>query len=306
MDIKNILRIFYLYVFLFLSVNTVSANEEIIAVVYPELRPPYDRIFKNILSGIRSNSNNIVKPYLIKKNHDFEELKLWIKEESITSLIALGTRAQNLTSTLPIKNKILGAVLNPPKEGVFKSSILLPVDPGILFKNIKALDPNIETIYLIYSRKNTAWYKEAAIKASARYKLKIIPIEASSKKESLMHYKKLFTNELDRKSAVWIIQDSSIYDRSLILPYLLKMAWKNRIPIISNYSSDVEKGVLFSLYPNYFDLGQKLVDKLNVNNGEIYPNTQVFTAANHRTAAHLELNWSYETKEQIHLLFPAL
>jgi putative ABC transport system substrate-binding protein len=81
--------------------------------------------------------------------------------------------------------------------------------------------------------------------------------------------------------------------------------------VISNNPSHVNRGVLFSLYPDYGNMG-KSIGKLamqvsasgNHANKAMTPLRDVLIAVNLRTAEHLDLVYSTKQQETFDLVFP--
>jgi putative ABC transport system substrate-binding protein len=306
MNLKEILTISLGFALL-IVVNIASAHGEDIGVVYPDLREPYRSIFTNIIDGIRDTLGNDIQTIDVKQDDVPEKVSEWIKQKNITSIIALGSRSQKLTATLPIRNKIVGAITRPPKDNGFKAGVLLTPDPGQMFSQVNRLLPGIKKIYAIYSQENSGWYIELARSVALEYEIQLIGLESKSKKQSLNQYKTLMGSNIDEQSAIWLLQDPISSDASLILPIVLEVAWEEKIPVISNKAGHVERGALLSLYPDHFELGVSLAQMLlnNKSNEQKYaPFTESLNTANTRTADHLDLEWSRKLKRSFDLVFP--
>ena len=298
---------FSLFLSLILVVKGVYAHGEGIAVVYPDLREPYRSIFTNIIDGIRDTAGDDIKTLAISKEETPEQLTNWVDENGIKSIIALGSRSQKLLTNLKIKNKIVGAITRPPKENGFQAGVLLAPDPGKIFSELARLTPEIKNLHVVYSNKHSAWYINIARQAAKEAGINLIEIESDSKKESLKHYQSFFKSKPDNNSAIWLLQDSYSSDSKLILPFVLEAAWDQKIPVITNKAGHVERGALFALYPDHFELGISLAEMSLKNEIQVQkyaPFTQSLSMANTRTAEHLDLKWTRKTKRNFNLVFP--
>jgi putative ABC transport system substrate-binding protein len=100
-------------------------------------------------------------------------------------------------------------------------------------------------------------------------------------------------------------------DQNTILPFLLKTSWSDGFVVISNNPGHVNRGVLFSLYPDYGNMGKsigKLAMQVAANGSHVSnsmaPLQDVLIAVNLRTAEHLGLVYSSKEQESFDLVFP--
>jgi|SaaInlV_120m_DNA_4_1040238.scaffolds.fasta_scaffold04383_2 putative tryptophan/tyrosine transport system substrate-binding protein len=305
-NFKNYITISLLFVVV-LVVNNVFASGEGIAVLYPDIREPYRSVFTNIIDGVKDTIGNDVHTLAIKKGETSANISDWLKKHKIEGIIALGSRSQKLVAKSTVQNKIVGAITNPRKDNAFNAGVLLTPNPHKVFEKLNSLVPGIKYIYAVYSEENSGWYIELAKKAAESQGIDLVAIKSESKKESLLHYKSILDNKINKESAVWLLQDPLSSDSKLILPMVLAEAWDKKIPVISNKAGYVERGALLALYPDHFELGISLSNMLldNTNNDQIYlPFSKALYAVNTRTADHLDLGWTRKTKRSIDLVFP--
>ena len=289
------------------GVQPVFATGEEIGVIYPDMREPYRSIFTNIIDGIRDTAGNEVKLLAVSTDDEVDTVSQWIEQNNIDSLIALGSRSQKLAAKTDIENKVVGAIIKPPEENGFQAGVLLTPDPNTMFENLKLLVPNVGKIYVVYSEQHSGWYIDIAQMAARQNGLELEAVKSESKRDSITTYKKILDSDVDKNSAVWLLQDPLSSDRRIILPLVLELAWEKKIPVISNRAGHVERGALLALYPDHFELGISLA-QMSIRNQmqaqKYAPFTDALNAANTRTADHLDLNWSRKTKRSINLVFP--
>ena len=110
-----------------------------IGVLYPQIREPYRKVFRQIIEGIQAEADLNVLPYVLQKNPQVDALREWLKEHQCRVVIALGRRgvktAGALGNTIPV---VAGAVLSAPgREGGPNPGISLVPDPDQLFAKLR-------------------------------------------------------------------------------------------------------------------------------------------------------------------------
>ena len=63
-----------------------------IGVLYPQIREPYAKVFRQIVEGIQSAATHEVFPYILQENTEPAELRTWLRERRCKVVIVLGTR----------------------------------------------------------------------------------------------------------------------------------------------------------------------------------------------------------------------
>jgi putative ABC transport system substrate-binding protein len=112
-----------------------------------------------------------------------------------------------------------------------------------------------------------------------------------------------------KTDALWLPQDSATVHEALVLPLVLRTAWSRRLAVFSSNVSHVKLGVLFSLYPDNFEVGRGLASEaLGSASGNAAPGMQasrdMLAAVNVSTANHLELGVSYRQLQAFDMLVP--
>lgn len=303
-------RLSILIIAVFISMLKVSyAEDHNLGIVYPDLREPYRSIFTSIIEGIEDTVEDKVFNLPVNKEVTEKMIATWAKRNKLDSIISLGSRSQKLTANIQVNRKIVGAINRPPANGNFQAGVLLTPDPHKLFESIIKLVPRINRIYMVYSEEYSGWYLDIARIAAKLNKIELITLSSSSIKESLQHYKEIVQKRVEGSDAIWLLQDPLSSDMKLIMPIILEKAWEKNIPVISNKAGHVERGALFALYPDNFEIGVSLAKLLKEDRtGEsikYLPFSKALTAANIRTADHLGLNWSKKVERSINLVFPS-
>ena len=123
--------------------------------------------------------------------------------------------------------------------------------------------------------------------------------KAQNLRKAVGYYRQIFSQADGRSDALWLPQDPTTVEDSSILPLVLQDSWNNNLAVFSSNFGYVQRGVLFSLYPDNAGLGKSLAtlaqDMLTLGeNGRhgLMPLRDVQSAVNSRTAKHLGIDTS--------------
>lgn len=285
-----------------------------IGVLYPQIREPYRKVFKQIIEGIQAEADLAVLPYVLQKNPQVDVLREWLREHQCRVVIALGRRgvktAEALGNTIPV---VAGAVLSAPgRQGGLHPGISLVPDPDQLFAKLRRLAPAVERVMVVFNPARSASLIQLARKAARTHSLRLTAIEARDLKTAARGYRQLFDASNFSKTALWLLQDPTTVDGKVILPLILEQAWKKKLVVLASNPAYVRRGVLFSLYPDNVAMGKslaRLARRAMSSNPRVEPGMaplrDLLVAVNLRTAAHLELQFSSEMRRSFDLVFPA-
>lgn len=304
--------VLFLFVPLFFFAVPTFAATPSVAVIYPELRAPYNKIFSDIADGVEMQVNGRIKRYMLKKNFSVQELNLWLKKNEIKVCVALGVRGEDATyelaNNIPV---ILGGVLTHKLIVDTRPVISLAPSPDKLFSKVKKLKRNINKIIVVYNPGKMEWLIRKARSAADKNGLELVTYSTGSLSESAKIYQEIFKRSDIKNAAIWLPPDSLSVDNRAVLSFILEQSWAQRTPVFSSRLSHVNKGVLFAMYPDNVKLGQSLgkaaLDELNGNRGKIkgiVPAEDLQTAINRRTAEHLGMNVSSAELRNYDAVFP--
>jgi putative ABC transport system substrate-binding protein len=139
--------------------------------------------------------------------------------------------------------------------------------------------------------------------------IELVAQEASDLKTAVSLYQNFFANADTKRDALWLPQDGTTVEESVVLPLILQESWSRNIAVFSSNVSHVRRGVLFALYPNNVELGRNLAQSAqsvangNSSNRGVLPLRNVLTAFNTRTASHLGLSKT-AMQQNFDLIFP--
>lgn len=283
-----------------------------IAVLYPDIGEPYRGVFSKIIEGIEENAQLRVTSYAVGNNFNTQMISDELRRQDIRVVIALGRNGLKAANTLDKEIGVLagGVVSVPESDGRNNAILSLAPDPALLFARLKTLSPKTQRVFVVFDTRQNGWLIKLANDAARSQGLELVVHAASDLKAALPIYQNIFATADAKKDALWLPQDSTTVDESLVLPLVLQESWSRSIPVFSSNVSHVKRGALFALYPNNMELGRSLsASALGMANGNpavrgISPLRNVLTAFNTRTASHLGLNPSTAQKKGFDLIFP--
>jgi len=306
---KCIINLFrYVLILLSLvSANSTWAESVQVAVLYPESRGGFSKVFENILSGIKEQKNTNVISKQISKKTSADEVDDWLLKNNAQTILALGQRSyklvKNLASDLPVT---IGALVVSPNG---HTGISLAGDPEKFFQNLEDLAPDVKRVFIVYSEKNTGWLIDIAKQAAQKRNIELVAYKAENIKQGVIYYDEILKRAKSKTDAIWIPLDRIVPDKT-ILPKILQAAWKRNIVIFSNNPLHTKKGTLFALFPDHklmgANLAQLAVEQLYTKaKPRILPAMSLKLAVNRRTASHLGLHYSKSKQRKFDIVFPS-
>ena len=281
-----------------------------VAILYPELRAPFNKVFEDIVAGVEKKVNGLTKRYILEKEFSQVDLDDWVKKNDIKVCVALGVRAEyaanQLAQEIPI---VLSGVLEP--KLFMHPGISLAASPYRLFLKLKQQKLNIKQIIVVYNPKKSKWLMREAQSAASKHGLELVTYTTSSLSESAKIYSEVFDRLRIKDSAIWLPPDSTSIDNRTLLSFVLEKAWAHRVAVFSSSPAHVSKGVLFAMYPDNMKLGLSLgavaLEELNGGRkiSKMIPAEDLKTAFNKRTAKHLGVRFTSEDLRKYDAVFPS-
>ncbi len=294
---------------LIISIPSFAATPSV-AVIYPELRAPYNKIFEDIADGVEKKVNGRIKRYALPKDYSSEQLDIWLKKNNIKVCVALGSRgeraANQFAEDIPI---VLSGVLQP--KSIPHPGISFTASPDKLFSTLKQQKLNIKQVIVVYNPEKTEWLIREAQSAALKHGLELVTHTTSSLSESAKIYQKVFKQLRVKDAAVWLPPDSTSIDNRTLLSFVLEQSWSRSVAVFSSSFAHVNKGALFALYPDNLKLGLSLgeVALEELNGGtkldKMVPVEDLKTAFNKRTAEHLGVRLSSSELRSYDAVFPS-
>ncbi len=295
----------------FAGVCGALADYQNVAVIYPDIRPPYRDVFLDTIEGIEQVMDQPLKLYDLQKDFDSSNLSSTLEKDQIGLVIALGRRGLRASTKLADQYPVIvGAVLlSSDTDGSPQSGISLTPDPAALFSHLRQIAPDTQRVSVVYDPKNNGWLMVRAKAAASRYDLELHLLPATDLKQAAAAYRNVI-KAADPTHALWLPHDSSTVDKQAVLTMILKAAWNKRFVVFSSNPAHVGKGALFSLYPDNVGMGRSLgkLARQRLLSGElmdIEPARDLLTAVNVRTANRLGLKFSNKQQREFDLVFPS-
>lgn len=283
-----------------------------VGVVYPQIGEPYRSAFAAIVRGIEERTGGRIVRLPLVGDASPDSLLEALRSRHVRAVVALGRSGLKATTSLDLKLPVIAAgVLSVPEsEGQLGTVVSLAPDPQLLFTRLKTFVPQARRVIVVYNPRQNDWLIRLAREASRHSGLELLAFESEDLKGSLKRYQELMGQLNVRRDALWLPQDTTAVDESAVLPWLLRTAWDEGLPVFSSNVAHVRRGALFALYPDNIELGRHLgtTAMSMLSSGSPPPRglqalRQVLTAVNVRTARHLGLDLEAST-QAIHLVLP--
>ncbi len=296
----------------FISVASLSLSsipvlaEEVALILYPDVRPPYDKVFEDISKGFADNFTGSVEYLEVSGKTSPVAVSDKVERTKPQLVVALGKNSYNLYQqseiSLPL---ILGAITQsqPTTAGIS----MIP-DSIVIMQRLLQLTPDVKRVYVV---KRNDQLNDMVSRAQAYLgsrKIELLVTETSSLQESAGAYRQIL-EEATEGDAIWILPGSGVVDNS-VLSMLLSRGWTKNLILFSSNPAHVKRGLLFAAYPDNFGLGGSLADLASQAlaqkaENKMRPLQNLHIAVNERTSRHLGIELTSKMKEEIDLLLPA-
>ena len=292
------------------SANASSANSLGIAVIFPDIAEPYRTIFTRIIEGMEDKLQSRIPSIAISKNFNINELQDNLRRQNIKVVIALGRQGLNVARLLSKEFSVIvgGVLVSSEAEARGIAIHSLTPDPALLFVRLKNLMPSVKRVVVVYDPKQNDWLIKHAKVAARAIGLELVAYEAQDLKAAMARYQDFLSNADPAKEALWLPHDSTSVQESSVIPLVLRGAWNRSLVVFSSSLAHVEKGILFSLYPDNLDMGRGLAAaaRARLNNpsaNQIQPLRELMAAINTSTASHLGISMS-NRRQNFDMIFP--
>lgn len=288
------------------------AEEVSIGVVYPEVREPYNQIFLALRDGVAAGSEQKVESFLVSEATQTETVIQWLKDKNVNGLVMLGNRGLALAHELKAINLPLvvgGTFIDGKPEHQNLSGISMAPAPRALFTRLLKLFPNTRTINVVYEPEDK-WLIEQAQVVANDLGVQLNTVSGSDIRDLASAYQQILRTQKSKTEALWLPYSGKSLEKAL-LNEVLEKAWRRDLTVFSSNLADVNKGILFSLYPDNDLMGRRLAELLldQSRKGEnaervVLLAEDLFAALNTRTAEHLGIRLGMEEKSEYKILFP--
>lgn len=279
------------------------------AVLYPQVRAPYNKIFNSILSGIEKQYTGKVVAYQLDKNSNTQDLLEQLNSDDIQAVITLGSHALNYVTQLKQHYPVVVGALNIASTTSNLSGISMLPSPQLLLEHLSTIQSEIRNVHIVCQADKQDWWVKLAQQASTQYQLNLVVHKVTNLAESAQTYRQLLAGLEPKNEALWLASSNSIMDNA-IMKNILEFAWQHSLVVFSNKLSDVKRGALFAMYPDNQAMGGSLArllmthTQLSKTKAEIQLLSDVKVAINIRTAKHLSLHLSKSELQHYELIYP--
>ena len=298
-----LIKLVCLLIFIFFSG---SIYAERLAVLYPEVRAPYNLVFKQILNGIRAEYHQEIEYHPLKKGYDAQLLLQKLKDNKVDMAITLGRRGFLMADLLMHNISFVSGALPLKPNGI--SGVSLIADPNSLLNKLLELAPATKNIHVIYSPVNQ-WLIDLAHNAAKQRSLKLYSYQVNDLPNAVETYKQVIQKADSNTDALWLPLDKVTSNEKVVLPLVLKQSWKKRLLLFSSKPSHAKRGTLFSVFPNNEGSGERLVQMVKQLHFKktkpgVEPMKSNKLGVNLRTADHLGLKYSSGQKDTFSATYP--
>lgn len=287
------LALIYLIVVLTAAVASPACSSGLV-ILYPEVRKPYNKIYEDIITGIKESYQQRTTTILITKNQHPDYYKKSITQFEPDTIIALGKRSLAVVDKMSLDlPTIAGAVAN---SDYAVPGISMVPDPRIVIDKLLLLYGDARNVHVVTNTKRRHNLLEAAASYGASRGINLIVHDVDTIQDAANKYREVLI-DINQNDAIWLMRDKTLND-SALLSKVLETAWKRKFAVFSSNPTHVKRGALFAIYPNNKKLGVSLGLLASDNEsaikipGVLSPLQDVYTIVNGRTGRHLGLNMS--------------
>ena len=285
----------------------------VIAVLFPDSGAPYRAVFNSIIEGIEDRTRTKVVAIPIRADFAPVALQAALRRQDIKVVVALGRIGIRAAGGLErdVKTVAGGVVVLPEAELKNLTVSSMVPDPAALFARLKMLMPRARRVHVVYEPVQNAWLIRLAQRAAKAQALELVAHEAADIKTAMQIYQSVLAGMDPVVDTLWLPQDGTTVQESVVLPTVLRSAWSNNLIVFSSNVGHVKQGVLFALYPDNVGYGRALGAQAmsalsGADPGEAGMTTlrEVSSALNTATLSHLRLPVSSKHLKEFNMTFP--
>ncbi|MCK4532534.1 ABC transporter substrate-binding protein [bacterium] len=300
-----------------LCVPSVYSKTSSICIIKNRKVKPYEIALKGCLNVLRKKGcKKKITYYDLEGNSKRNYFIInKIRKKNPDLIISFGTKASKILkkkiNDIPV---VFTMVLNPIETGLINKirssednfvGASMNVPPEHQFKLLKEVLPQGKKVGVIYDSKKTGDTITIAIQAAKKCDLELIKENVFSPEEVPIAINRL----IKKIDVLWLIADTTVISYQS-LQYILKIALKEKIPVIAQANYVVEMGALIGLECDYKDIGIQsgelackiLKGEKLVNLQTTVPRKTILTI-NSKVAEVLGLKIPFSVSERAHKIF---
>jgi len=262
-------------------------------VIYSEVKASYQSIFDRILNGINKSCGDAPKMLQVDSSISLEDLEKVITDGKYSNVIALSNNIATKLNKLRLTNVTViagGFIYNDLSNSALPPGYSLSINPQHYLDVLSSMSPNTKSLYVFYMPGRDEYVLDIFRRHTKKYGLTLIPQMASNLDDFYANAKLLSDIKKGSNDAIFVTRSVLSLSISDTLNYLLKISWNRQLIFFSDLFSGVSRGILFSLFPDYYQYGILLGSALTGKTPEraLLLDTYKITI-NSRTARHLGL-----------------
>jgi putative ABC transport system substrate-binding protein len=158
---------------------------EPLTVVYPQVKAPYDEIFKQIIRGVEHQQQGHLQLVEIDSTTSLDQVAKDLAKDPTIQVIALGKSSYQVAQQVQRTNAVVVGAL--PLQSSNLAGISLLTDPKVLLDSLKMLAPSITRVHVVYSE-SSRWLINAAIEQAPNYGIEVVAEQVNDLKEAVNRY----------------------------------------------------------------------------------------------------------------------
>ena len=289
-----------------MSIALLAAGQALaqpVVILYPVVREPYARIYRDTLTGIEQAYAGASKAMPVESGR---ELSPGLFTEGGPGVaVALGNGPARAL-----------AALNPPVPVITTATADIPFqrrhrlayypDPPMLLKQLRRFQPDIRRVKLVVAPE-LGDYADRLREVLATAGLGLDVCSADNLKAAADCYRELL-DQASANDALWILEGGRLLEPAL-LSYILDAAWRRQLLVFSSNPAHAGRGALFALYPDNEAVGRQIgsliSECLRNCGGEVSRVSylrEMKVVLNERTSRHLGLQIAPEARQGMDLV----
>jgi len=278
-----------------------AAFAENLVVLFPSAREPFKTAYEQIIAGLSSPR---VHAYALELDGTErpQDLRAWIKSKSPQAIITLGRTAEQVAHRIDTDLPVYTGAAPLIPDDKDTPGVSLELSPAQTMSKLHGLLSHINKVYFLY-QSAAAPLIPFYIRAANAAGLTVEPIQINSALQAATALNDLAERVQYGREAVWLSDQVTRLNPSVLLPLLQDLMWTKRLMVISNSPADVKEGVPIGFYPDYEAMGRALRELALSGNANTSFAPAVKTALNYRMAKHLGLRLDYQKPNAFDSIF---
>lgn len=247
----------------FFSYSQPIAEYEYINIVYAQGNDIEQKKYIETIERIKQLQSK-VHVRVINRNVRPSAMQSQLFSAGVQCVIALGPVALNTLNAMSHKHKfdiVYGFINESPSRNSEIFGVSLSPLPETLFDQLIALDNIRKNVHVIYLKNRDEELIVEAKKAALSRGIVLNAIPTNGISDMAIKYQALLSDIDATSDALWLLSGNDM--DSVIINAIMAQAWKKKIFVFSSDYNDVNRGVMFSVIPNYSALGDRLSELLN-------------------------------------------